>query len=252
MGQLDGKVAIVTGAAQGIGAHYALGLAEQGAKVVIADILDTAASAAAVTAAGGEAMGVHCDVTDDPSVQSMVDGIMEKWGRIDILVNNAALFGTLPTGPFEDISSDAWDAVMRVNVRGVWQCCKAVVPVMRVQKYGKIINVASGTVFKGIPDLLHYVSSKGAIIALTRALAREVGDDNICINAVAPGLTESENVAGNASYDGLPRDMNVASRCFKREELPEDIVGPVLFLASPASDFMTGQTMAVDGGSAMH
>ncbi len=252
MGRLDGEVAIVTGAAQGIGAAYARGMAAEGASVVVNDISDPATVVAEITAAGGKALGIVADVTDQKAVDAMVRQTIEAFGRIDILVNNAALFGHIAMSKFEDIAEDEWDAVLRVNIRGVWQMSKAVVPEMRRQKYGKIINIASGTVFKGTPMMLHYVSSKGAIIAMTRAMAREVGDDNICINSLAPGLTESENVANAEQWTDERLDTNVASRSIKRREKPEDLVGTVVFLSSHESDFITGQALVVDGGSASH
>jgi NAD(P)-dependent dehydrogenase (short-subunit alcohol dehydrogenase family) len=168
-----------------------------------------------------------------------------------VLVNNAALFGKIAMKPFMEISSEEWDRVMTVNTRGSFECVKAVFPVMQRQGYGKIINIASGTVFKGTPLMAHYVSSKGAIVGMTRALARELGDHGIRINALAPGLTLSEVVKGRNDYGAL-RTANVASRSLKREEEPNDLVGALIFLASHDSDFMTGQTMVVDGGSAMH
>jgi NAD(P)-dependent dehydrogenase (short-subunit alcohol dehydrogenase family) len=166
-------------------------------------------------------------------------------------VTNAALFGDLAQKSFLDIDEDEWDRVMKVNLRGVFQCVKAVAPGMKKRKYGKIINIASGTVFKGTPNLLHYVTSKGGIVAMTRVLARELGDDNICVNAIAPGLTMSEKVVGGM-YDADMIRANYQTRAFKREEVPEDLIGALLFLASADSDFMTGQTMVVDGGSALH
>ena len=197
MARLDGDVAIITGAAQGIGAAYAKGMAREGAKIVIADVLDPAKMVDEIRDAHGEATGIVTDVTDTASVLAMVEATLAEYGKIDILVNNAALFGNLKHTHFEDIAEAEWDAVMRVNIRGVWQVSKAVAPEMRKRKYGKIINIASTTALKGTPMLLHYVSSKGAVIAMSRAMAREVGDDNICVNTVAPGLTVSESVIEN-------------------------------------------------------
>lgn len=252
MGQLEGRVAIVTGAAQGIGAAYARRLSADGAKVVVNDLLDTAPLVREIEAAGGEALGIEADVTDDGQLAAMVRQTMQRWGRIDALVNNAALFGHLKQSRFEDIDAEEWDAVMRVNVRSIWQVTRAVAPEMRKRKYGKIVNIASGTVFKGTPWMLHYVASKGAVVAMSRALARELGDDNICVNTLAPGLTVSENVAASGVFEGGHMERNIASRAIKRAEMPEDLVGAVSFLCSAASDFMTGQVMIVDGGSAMH
>jgi NAD(P)-dependent dehydrogenase (short-subunit alcohol dehydrogenase family) len=251
-GKISGKVAIVTGAAQGIGASYAAALSAEGAQVCVSDVLDTAASVKATKAAGGDAFGINCDVTDSESVKAMVDATFARWGRVDILVNNAGIFGNLSLKPLAEISSAEFDKVLSVNVRGSFECAKAVVPHMRKSGYGKIINVASGTVFKGAPMLLHYVTSKGAVIAMTRSLARELGDSGIRVNAIAPGLVMSENVLANPSWKGAVVENNVASRCIKREAQPDDIVGTLVFLCSPDSDFITGQTIVVDGGSVMH
>lgn len=250
--RLYGRVAIVTGAAQGIGAHYAERLAKEGAKVVCADIEDCSTIVRTIIEGGGEALSTYCDVTSPDAVAEMVRSTLEQWGRIDVLVNNAAMFGKIQLQPFENISSAEWDRVMSVNVRGAFECAKAVVPVMRAQKYGKIINVASGTVFKGTPMFLHYVTSKGAIVAMSRCLAREVGGDNICVNTIAPGLTISENVAGNEDWAGDIGSSIVSSRCFKREQFPEDLGGTLVYLASSDSDFVTGQVLVVDGGSVTH
>jgi NAD(P)-dependent dehydrogenase (short-subunit alcohol dehydrogenase family) len=251
-GRLKDKVAIVTGAAQGIGATYAAALSAEGALVFVCDVIDTAASVKAAAAAGGDAFGTRCDVTDAASVKAMVDATIARWGKVDILVNNAGLFGNLALKPLTEISSEEFDKVMSVNVRGSFECAKAVIPHMRRQGYGKILNVASGTVFKGPPLLLHYVTSKGAIVAMTRSLAREVGDGGIRVNAIAPGLVMSDNVVANPSWKGAVVDNNTASRAIKREAVPEDMAGTVIFLCSPESDFITGQTLVVDGGSVMH
>lgn len=252
MSLFDGDVAIITGAAQGLGAAYATAMAREGARVVAADVLDPEPVAASIAAAGGTAMGIVADVADADSVAALAQRTVDEFGRIDVLVNNAALFGNLAHTRFEDIEEAEWDAVMRVNVRGMWLMSRAVVPVMRRQHYGKIVNIASTTALKGTPMMLHYVSSKGAVIAMTRAMAREVGEDNICVNAVAPGLTLSESVVDNGHWSEEWIDRNAASRALKRRALPEDLVGSVLFLASRDADFMTGQTMAVDGGAVAH
>jgi NAD(P)-dependent dehydrogenase (short-subunit alcohol dehydrogenase family) len=251
MGRLDGTSAIVTGAAQGIGATYAKALAAEGARVSVCDLYPPDAVVQAIRAAGGHAIGRICDVSDPGPVATLVHATEEAFGGVHVLVNNAALFGNIARKPFTEIASQEWDRVMAVNTRGTFECVKAVLPVMRRQRYGKIINIASGTVFKGTPMMLHYVASKGAVVAMTRALARELGEHGIYCNALAPGLTLSDTVKGRNDYGGL-RALNVESRALKREETPDDLVGALLFLASHDSDFMTGQTILVDGGSAMH
>ena len=252
MRRLSGKVAIVTGAAQGIGAAYAKALAAEGARVALCDLKAPDAVVKDIQAASGEAIGMACDVTDASAVAKLAAETERAFGGIHILVNNAGIFASLSLKPMTEIDSKEWDLVMAVNVRGSFECAKAVLPVMRRQKYGKIINIASGTVFKGAPMLLHYVSSKGAVVAMTRALAREVGGDGIRVNCLAPGLTMSEGVLANSDWAGAVVANNVASRCIKRDATPDDLTGAVVFLAAPDSDFMSGQTMVVDGGSVTH
>ncbi len=249
---MKGKTAIVTGGAQGIGAAYAKALAAEGAKVCITDVGDGGAVRDAIVANGGEAIAVKADVTDPASVRAVVEETVKAFGGLDILINNAAVFGKLSIGPFTDITSAEWDQVATVNVRGVFECCKAAVPEIRKRGGGRIVNVASATVFKGAPLLLHYVASKGAVVALTRALAREVGSDNITVNCIAPGLVISENIAANPSYGHEFIAANTATRALKREAVPGDMIGPMVFLCSDESAFMTGQTVVVDGGSVMH
>jgi NAD(P)-dependent dehydrogenase (short-subunit alcohol dehydrogenase family) len=249
---LAGKVAVITGAAQGLGATFALALAKEGAAVLLGDLASTANTCAEVVALGGQAHGAVLDVTEGKSVESMMALAVERFGRLDILVNNAAISGTLKLKPLVDVSSDEWDRVMTVNVRGTFECIKAAVPRMKAAGYGKIINLASGTAIKGSPGLPHYVASKGAIISLTRAAAREFGLDGIRVNALAPGLTMSEGMRKNPSWSGEVVANNIASRALKREAVPDDLVGALVFLASPASDFITGQTLSVDGGSVMN
>ena len=251
MGRLNGRAIIVTGAAQGIGAAYAHALAAEGARVSLCDLDVPEAIVASIKQAGGEAIGMACDVTDAAAVRRMVEATERTFGGVQGLVNNAAIFGKLTFKKLDEISSEEWDRLMAVNVRGPFECTKAVLPIMRRQGYGKIVNIASGTVFKGVPMLLHYVTSKGATIAFTRAVARECGDDGIRCNCLAPGLTMSEAVLKNPVGAELLRAANVASRCIKREEQPEDLLGAMIFLCAAESDFMTGQTMLVDGGSAM-
>ena len=251
-GRLSGRVAIVTGSAQGIGSRYAQALASEGAAVVCADIIDASMVVDSIISRGGRAIKALLDVTSSESARQMAELTFETFGKIDILVNNAGLFTNLALQPFEEITSSEWDKVMAVNVRGPFECAKAVLPFMRNQSYGKIVNIASGTVFKGAPMLLHYVSSKGAVVAMTRSMARELGDYGIRVNTVAPGLTASENTLSNPAWQGAVSANNIASRAIKREVTPEDLCGSLIYLVSQASDFVTGQVIVVDGGSVMH
>lgn len=250
--RLEGRVAIITGAAQGIGAVYAHALADEGAAVVVSDLLDAGPVAEAIRQAGGRALALKTDVTDPASVQSMVADTVKAFGAIDILVTNAALFGNLSLKPVTEIDSAEWDRVMAVNVRGVFECVKAAVPEMQKRKYGKIVNIASGTVFKGSPLLLHYVTSKGAVVAMTRCLARELGDDGIRVNTLAPGLVMSDNVIANPAWKGAIVANNIAGRAIKKDLYPSDLTGTLVYLCSAESDFVTGQVVVVDGGSVMH
>lgn len=251
MRSLEGKVALVTGGAQGLGAEFARSLARAGAAVAVGDIRDAEALRGEIEGEGGRCLAFTLDVTNPESVSRCVNAVVESFGALHILVNNAGLFTNLPIQKFTSITSEAWDRVMAVNVRGVFECAKAVAPIMQRQRYGKIINLASGTAVKGAPGFLHYVASKGAVISMTRALARELGDDGICVNALSPGLTMTDAVAQNPDWKGDIVANNIASRALKREATADDLVGTLLFLASSASDFMTGQTLAVDGGSVM-
>ena len=248
---LKGKVVIVTGGAHGIGKAYCLGFAKAGAHVVIADIDAQAAANSATEIAkesGAQTLALHTDVSDEPSTREMAAKVLERFGRIDVLINNAAVFSVVPMnrGRIESIDPEEWDRLMAVNLRGLFFCCRAVLPTMRSQKSGKIVNIASGTVFAGAPGRIHYVTSKAATIGFTRTLAREVGQDNITVNCLAPGNTLSEE---NPTEQMVKfRESSVGLRSIKRIQLPEDVAGAMLFLASPWSDFMTGQTMNVDGG----
>ncbi len=252
MAELQGRVAIVTGAAQGIGAVYARALAEHGAAVALCDVSDPSAAANAIAEAGGKAMAVTADVTDASSVAEMVQAVEARFGTVDILVNNAAIFASLSLKPFESIPEAEWDAVMNVNIKGLFLCSRAVVPGMRARGAGKIINISSGTVVNGAAMMLHYVTSKAAVLGFTRSLARELGTANICVNALSPGLTISEGVDANPSYVAEVRQAIAAQRCIQREQTPDDLVGALIFLASSASDFMTGQNLLVDGGHYMY
>ena len=250
---LKDKVAIVTGGGHGIGRAYCLGFGGAGAKVVVADIDEPAAvkvAKEANTQTDAKALSVKVDVANETSAQMMVQTILDQFGRIDILVNNAAIFATIPMnrGGIETIDPAEWDRMMAVNLKGLFFCCRAVLPSMRKQKSGKIVNISSGTALNGSAGRIHYVTSKAGVIRFTRCLAREVGDDNINVNAIAPGSTLSED---NPSEDVIKmRSARVSERALKRVQLPKDLVGTVLFLSSPLSDFMTGQTVAVDGGVA--
>ncbi len=252
MTDLKNKVAIVTGAARGIGAEFAQALAAAGARVTVADVLDGSAVVSRIGAAGGEAKYCRADVTATPSVAALVAETLARFGTVDVLVNNAGIFADLVKKPFTEIDDAEWDRVMAVNVRGVFACARAVAPAMIARRRGKIVNIASGTLFKGFAGALHYVSSKGAVVAMTRCLARELGPHHICVNAIAPGLTMSDAVVDNPEWGGAAGDATVASRALKRAERPADIVGTLLYLASDLSDFVTGQTIVVDGGSVMH
>ena len=252
MQRLADKVAIITGAAQGIGAAFARGLAAEGAKVVIADVGDGTETANSIIRANGSAIYVKTDVSSPEQVKALVEKTIAEYGKVDILVNNAAIFAKLGAKKFSDISSAEFDQVMAINVRGPFECAKAVTPAMIANGGGKIVNIASSTVFKGVPDLLHYVSSKGAVVAMTRCLARELGGHKINVNAIAPGLTMSDGVLGQPDYTQEYIVNNMNGRALKRKQVPDDLVGAMVFLCSSDSDFMTGQTMAVDGGNVMH
>lgn len=252
MNRMKDKVVIITGAAQGIGATYARALAAEGARIVIADVLEGAPLADELEGMGAEAIALTTDVTDEASAATMATAAMERFGQIDVLVNNAAIYASLKMKGFEDIDLAEWDKVMAVNVRGPFICARAVAPHMKARGQGRIINISSGTPFKGTPGLLHYVTSKGAILALTRALARELGDYGISVNTLAPGLVLSEGVVANAEMRERLTAPVIASRAIKRDQMPGDLIGPLLFLACDDSAFMTGETVVVDGGSVMH
>ncbi|MBI2372134.1 MAG: 3-oxoacyl-ACP reductase FabG [Deltaproteobacteria bacterium] len=250
--RLKDKVAIVTGGAQGIGRFYCRRLAQEGAKVVSADVLNSQATVDEIKGFGGEAIGLHTDVTSEESTRSMAEQTVAKFGRIDILVNNAGLYAVLDIKPLWEISAEEWDRVMAVNVKGLFLCTKAVLPQMKKQGKGKIINISSGVAFKGTPKWIHYTTSKGAVISLTRACARQLGEFGIAVNAIAPGFTLSEGVINKPGFADVMNKDAIASRCFQRSQSPEDLVGTVVYLASDDSDFVTGQTIVVDGGSFLH
>jgi NAD(P)-dependent dehydrogenase (short-subunit alcohol dehydrogenase family) len=245
---MQGKVAIVTGAAQGIGRAIAEGLSAAGARIVVADLH----GAEEASASFPDGVGVTADVGNEDDVRALVDEVVGRCGPIDILVNNAGLYAALEMRPFEQIPLDEWRKVMDVNVASMFLMCRAVVPVMREHGGGKIVNISSGTPFRGVPFLLHYVTSKGAIVAFTRALAKELGKDNVLVNCVAPGFTLSAGVEAHPEVIAKLRDVSVAARTIQRDQVPEDVVGAVVFLCTPAADFITGQTMVIDGGQYFH
>jgi NAD(P)-dependent dehydrogenase (short-subunit alcohol dehydrogenase family) len=252
MARLSGRTAIVTGGAKGIGRHYSQALAAEGARVMVADLVDGRELAAEIAAEHGanSVASAIADVSDETAVRGLVATTMEHFGRIDVLVNNAALFAPLQESKCTDIEAAMWDKVMAVNLRGPFLMVKYVVPHMIAQGYGKIINIGSGTAFRGIPWMLHYVTSKGGIMAFTRALARELGEHGIRVNTLAPGFTLSDTVLSeNPGHVKTARERAVQSRSLRRDEQPEDLLGALVFLASAESDFVTGQTLAVDGGN---
>ena len=248
MGTLEGKVALVTGAAQGIGRAIADGLAAEGARIVVADL--QGAERAAEAYPGG--VGLTVDVAEEAEVARMTAETIERCGGLDVLVNNAGLYASLEMRPFDQIPLAEWRQVMDVNVASMFLTARAVVPVMRGRGGGKIVNISSGTPFRGVPFLLHYVTSKGAIVAFTRALARELGKDAILVNCVAPGFTMSDGVREHPEVIEALQDISVSARTLKRDQVPADVVGAVAFLCGPGATFITGQTMVIDGGQYFH
>lgn len=252
MARLEGRVAILTGGAKGIGRHYAGALAAEGARLMIADVADGKEVAAELARKHGanSVESAVTDVSDEGAVKALVAKTMERFGKIDILVNNAALFAPLAEQKVTEIDTALWDRVMAINIRGVFLMTKHTAPHMIAQKYGKIINISSGTVARGIPLFAHYVTSKGAVTAFTRAVSRELGEHNICVNNLAPGFTLSDSVISeNPGHLAHSQGPSIARRALKRDEYPEDLLGALVFLASRDSDFVTGQTIAVDGGA---
>ncbi len=241
----DGTTVVVTGAAGGLGRSFALGFAERGANLVIADVNLAGAqeTVALVEAAGARAIAVATDVTDRSSTDALMDAAVAEFGGVGVLINNAAIYATLTRAPFAEIDPDEWDRVMAVNVKGTWQCSASAVS--RMTGGGRIINIASATVFSGSPHWMHYVASKGAVIGMTRVMAREVGAAGITVNAIAPGFTLTE--ASLAQMEDAAT-YGVSSRAIPRASQPQDIVGTALFLASPDAEYITGQTIVVDGG----
>jgi len=252
MGRLEGRVAIVTGGAKGIGAHYSGALAAEGARVMISDIADGQELAAGIAAKHGanSVASEIFDVSDEGSVKRLVAKTLERFGQIDVLVNNAALYAPLHEQKFTEIDVDLWDKVMAINLRGPFLMAKHVAPEMAKRGYGKIINIGSGTAYRGIPWMMHYVTTKGGIMAMTRSMSRELGDDGIRVNTLMPGFTLSDSIVNqNPGHVETARNRAVASRAIKRDMHPQDLLGALVFLSSADSDFITGQTIAVDGGN---
>ena len=249
--RLAGKTAIVTGGAKGIGRHYSLALAAQGARVMIGDIADGKDVAAEIVKLHGAkaAASALFDVADEGSVKALVAKTTDEFGQIDILINNAALYATLKPRGCLDWDVETWDKVMAINVRGPYLMVRHVAPHMIARKTGKIINIASGTAYKGTPRMLPYVTSKGAMLAFTRVLSRELGEHNIAVNTLSPGYILSETGLENAEHVADARVPVRNSRAFKRDGYPEDLLGALVFLCSSDSDFVTGQSLVVDGGS---
>lgn len=251
MPRLAGKTAIVTGGARGIGRHYSQALAAEGARVMIADIADGKQLAEEIAGRHGanSVASVTCDVSEEKGVKTLVAETMERFGQIDVLVNNAALYAKLKPRNFAEWDTETWDRVMAVNTRGTYLMVKYVAPHMMERRSGKIINIASGAPYKGVPRMLPYVTSKGAILAFTRALSRELGDYGIAVNSLSPGYTLSDTGLENTAHVEDERVRVRNSRAFKRDAYPEDLLGALIFLASSDSDFVTGQSLVVDGGS---
>ncbi|MBA7633116.1 putative oxidoreductase [subsurface metagenome] len=245
MGILDNKVAIVTGGANGLGKAYCLRMAKEGAKVVVADILDKEAQAvvAEIKAAGGTALAIKADVTSEAATKNMAEETVKKFGRIDVLVNNAGFYHGMSRKPFDEISLAEWDKMMDVSAKGAWLCCRAVFPQMKKQNKGKIVNVSSEAVFAATKGLIHYTAAKAAVIGITRVLAGELGQYNICVNVIVPGVIDTPATRSYVNMDKL----DASSVPMKRFGRPEDVVGAVIFFASDDSDFISGQTLLIDG-----
>lgn len=246
---LTHRTVIVTGAATGIGQAFALGCAQQGANVVAADMNPADETVAVIEKIGGNAIAVKVDVADDASTRAMAAAAMARFGRIDGLINNAAYFREVKLTEFEDIDPAVWERAFAVNVKGVWQCCKAVMPAMREQRWGAIVNIASVVAVAGQPGYLHYVATKGAVLSMTKGLAKECGAHNVRVNVIAPGFvltdaTKNRPVEWQQSF--------LKARAIQREQRPDDLVGTALYLLSDLAGFVSGQTIVVDGGHIMY
>jgi 3-oxoacyl-[acyl-carrier protein] reductase len=250
---VEGKVVWITGAARGIGQAYAVSLAREGAAVVVSDVNECGETVSLVEAAGGRVLSMKVDVTSEVSARALAAAAIEKFGRLDGLVNNAALYGVLKGGRFDGIAEDEWDAAMNVNVKGIWNCCKAAVPAMRDSGGGSIVNITSLAATYGMPFRLHYTTSKAAVIGMTRGLARELGKDLIRVNAVAPAavLTEGTNEFFSGKVEKA-LDAIKSGQAIQRNLMPDDLTGTIVYLISDASRFVSGQTLSVDGGTVMH
>ena len=252
--RLKNKVAIITGSARGLGKGFALRFAKEGAKLVICDVLDCEPVAKEIEAIGGEVLALKTDVTSEKNTAEMAKKTVDRFGRIDILVNNAAVVGSIEMTDFmkpaEQIMGEEWDRILSVNVKGLFLCCKAVIPYMKKQGEGKIVNISSTTAFIGLPLFLHYSTSKGGIVTMTRGLATALGDFNINVNAVAPGLVLTE--AMQATFSEKEAKQVLETQLIKRSIQPEDIAGAVVFLASDEANIITGQTLAVNAGEYLH
>jgi 3-oxoacyl-[acyl-carrier protein] reductase len=251
--QLKDKVVIVTGSARGMGKEIALRFAKEGSKIVVCDILDCKETADALKALGAEVLALKTDVTSETATVELAKKTAERFGRIDVLVNNAAVFGGIENKnfakPFDQISVQEWDSLMAVNLKGIFLCCKAVLPYMKKQGGGKIVNIASSVAYTGTPIFLHYTTSKGGVISMTRGLANGLGQFNINVNAIAPGLTMTEASTSFTTAEALQSVM--AKQALKRHTQPQHIAAAVAFLSSEDADQITGQILGVNGGEAL-
>ena len=250
--KLDRKIALVTGAGNGIGKAIAAALGREGARILVADLSNAEGAAAELAALGIEAKGIRVDITSEEDAGRAMKFAADHFGGLDIVVNNAAIFSSLVPKPMEEITAAEWRQVMDVNTLGTFLITKAALPLLKKSTAARVVNLCSGVAFKGNPLYLHYVASKGAILSMTRALAKELGAHNILVNGIAPGFTLSENVENNPALMGMVRGPSIAGRALARDMYPEDVVGAAVFFAGPDSAFITGQTLVIDGGSYFH